>query len=81
MLIKKVNTTTTATTEIFKAYNNSTLFDAQDARNYMHFRASRFQIFVMGARHAPGTPREKSLVGLTATLLVTGACYSFSDRL
>ena len=31
--MKKANTTTTTTTEIFKCYKNSTLFDAQNAGN------------------------------------------------
>ena len=35
ILIKKANTTATVTTEIFKFYKNSMLFDAQNPGNHI----------------------------------------------
>ena len=76
-LIKKANSTATTTIEIFKCYKNSTLSDAQNAENRIS-EILRFQIF-LGEGGCPQT----SLVewSLAAHLVVTAACYTFSDRL
>ena len=50
ILIKKANSTTMTTTEIFKCYKNSTFFDAQNAEN----RISELLDFKF-----PDPPREK----------------------
>ena len=61
---KKANSTTTMTTEIFKCYKNSTLFDVQTAGNCI-FELLDFKFFW------GGDPRRER--DLAAPLVVTAA--------
>ena len=58
ILIKKANSTTTTTTETFKCYKSSTLFDAQNAGNRISELLVRFQIF-LGGGGVGACPRGK----------------------
>ena len=75
ILIKKANSTTTTTTEIFKCYKNSTLSDAQNAGN----RISELLDFNFlgggGGERGRGACPQTSLEerGLAAHLMVTAA--------
>ena len=63
------------TTEIFKCYKNSTVFNAQNAGNRI-FELLDFKFF-WGA--CPQTPLGER--GLAAPLVVTAAYYTSTDRL
>ena len=73
MVIKKANSPKTTTTETFKCYKNSTLFDAQNAgNNISELLDFNFFFFFWGGGGGEG---ER---GLAAPLVVTVVYYTFS---
>ena len=88
IFIKKANSTTMTTSEIFKCYKNSTLSDAQNAGNRI-FELLDFKYFlcvcvwVGGGGGEEGACSQAPLEerGLAAHLVVTAAYYIFSGRL
>ena len=74
-VIKKANSTTTlmTTTEIFKCYKNSMLFDAQNTENYI----SELLDFKFFWGMPPDPPRGNASCGplvVTATCSTKGGC-------
>ena len=70
---KKNKFNTTRTTEIFKFYKNSTVFNAQNAGNCIS-ELLDFKFFL-------GDMPPDRQGGLAAPLVVTAAYYTFSGRL
>ena len=67
------------TTEIFKCYKNSAVFNAQNAGNRISELLDFKFFWGVGGGACPQTPLEER--GITAPLVVTPAYYTSSGRL